>query len=193
MSISHSVFSIVGVAACAYQPPVAERDGSLADDVATTDMASDVATDTAAECPGDYATFPAGRYRHVTTVATWEDARDDCANDGASTHLVVFANVAELDAVALLFGQKIWIGLSDRVTTGTYQWVTLEATGGFPPATGPPWKGGQPNDGGGGTEDCVEMDAAGLWDDRPCDNDTNQYVCECDAFPDVPAQSDPQS
>lgn len=155
-------------------------------------MVLDTAIDMSSACPAGYSATATGTYRHVTTVSTWDAARADCADDGSSTHLVVFANLAENEAVSLLFGVKLWIGLSDRVSTGVYRWVTLEDTLAFPPASGPPWKGGQPNDGGGDIEDCALMETSGLWDDRPCNNDTNEYVCECDAFSESAAQSDPQ-
>lgn len=142
-------------------------------------------------CPG-YATTSTGRYRFVETKASWEAARGDCADDGTGTHLVVFGSDAERLAVTLLYPTDVWIGLSDRVTTGTYRWVTDEDTTPYPLLTTPPWKAGQPNDGGGGAEDCIEMESSGFWDDRPCTGDTRAYVCECDGIAELRAQSDPQ-
>ncbi len=187
-----------GLGGCKFTPePFVEPGGDATIDAArlgdgaVVDGAPSIDAAPAATCPADYPAIGGSRYRIVTAVATWGDARGDCADDGATTHLVVVGSEAENLGLALL-NAKLWIGLSDRVTTDSWRWVTLEDTLSIP-ASGPPWKSGQPNDGGGGAEDCVVMEAGGGWDDRQCDNDTNAYVCECDAFPDAPAQYDPQS
>lgn len=150
-------------------------------------------------CPAGYLDHPTGRYRRVTEVATWNAARTDCANDDDAgqllpTHLIVLTSMIERDAVRALTGSNnLWIGLSDRVTTETWRWVTPELAIGAPLSpVGLPWKGGQPNNGAGGTEDCVEMQGNGELDDRQCDNDTNEYVCECDLHEEVASHSDPQ-
>lgn len=150
-------------------------------------------------CPGGYQVLGTGIYRHETTARTWLEAYADCNDDdmssggGGHTHLVVLSGEVERTGVRSIFpGPKLWIGLSDRVTTSTWLWVTLEPTGTYPPGSGtPPWKSGQPNHGGGGAEHCVQMDAAGLFDDQQCDSDTEEYICECDGFAAVDSQSSP--
>jgi len=150
-----------------------------------------------AQCPLGYAaTVTAGVYRIVETPATWNAARADCRDDGAATHLVVLSNDDERAAVRLLVPTgDVWLGISDRVNTSVWRWVTNEDTHGYPPSTVgmKPWKAGKPDNGDGGDQDCVEMQPAGDWDDKRCDTDTNAYVCECDAYAEDPAQSDPQS
>jgi hypothetical protein len=179
----------------------ASREGAPVDsqtDTPPSDIPIDVPIDASTrECPVDFVATAGGRYRHVTTAASWDDARTSCRNQTneltPSIHLVVFSNDEERAAVRTAFpGFKTWIGLSDRVMTNVWRWVTAENTGAYPPATGLPWKGGQPNDGGGGDEDCVVMESGGELDDRPC-TDTEEFLCECDAFPEVASQSDPQT
>ena len=147
------------------------------------------------QCPADYAaTVTAGIYRVVDTPTTWNAARADCHDDGPTTHLVVLSGDDERIAVrALRATGDEWLGVSDRVNTGVWRWVTNEDTHGYPPNSGKPWKPGKPDDGDGGTQDCVEMQMNGDWDDKRCDSDTNAYVCECDTYAEDPAQSDPQS
>lgn len=200
------------LAACAFQPrgdgpDAGEAGDGTADDAAADASAADAPgapdadTDGAtATCPPGYEVRGTGTYRHVAQVATWNAARADCADDddgggySGRTHLVVLSgDVERLGVRAAYAGPKLWLGLSDRVTTFEWRWVTLETVNGYPPGSGPPWKGGQPNDGGGGDEDCVIMEADGAWDDRRCDSDTEAYVCECDAHDEVASQSDPQT
>ncbi len=112
---------------------------------------------------------PAGYYRPVTTSATWLNAQADCASDVAgATHLIVLSTPAESMYMLSRLG---WIGLSDRITEGTFVTVTAE--------TGDqrPFSSGQP-DNGNGNEDCVQMKTEGLDDDQ-CGN-LHRYVCECD-------------
>jgi hypothetical protein len=206
---------LAALAGCAFQPTGGEpADGTAADalldDAAADDAAGDAADAASADaaradgattrCPAGYEVRATGTYRHVAEVATWNAARADCADDDDGggfelrTHLVVLADDLERVAVRAAYpGPKLWLGLSDRVTTSTWRWVTLEPIPAYPPASGPPWKGGQPNNGGSGAEDCVYMESGGDWDDRRCDNDTEAYVCECDAYDEVASQSDPQS
>jgi hypothetical protein len=141
-----------------------------------------------AACPSSYVALATGRYRYVTKPATWVDALADCADDldalsPVHTHLAVFATDEERAQFRTTYEDGfVWIGLSDRVTTFDWLWVTAEDTGAYPPASGPPWKSGQPSNGDGGRQDCVVMETSGLWDDRICDDGTYAYVCECDAY-----------
>lgn len=147
-------------------------------------------------CPTGYdATVTAGIYRVVALPATWDAARADCRKDGPTTHLVVLGDDVERVAVRALITGDLWLGVTDRVTTGTWRWVTAEDTHGYPPNTvgTPPWKAGKPDNGDDGAQDCAEMQDSGLWDDKRCINEENAYVCECDGNAEVAAQSDPQS
>lgn len=121
-----------------------------------------------------YTLVAGGYYRSVGSGQPWLGAQADCANDvPGATHLIVLSTAAE---VAYMQAQRGWIGLSDRVTEGTFVTVTGE-TGDLRP-----WESGQP-DNGSGSEDCVQM-KQGLDDDQ-CNND-HRYVCECDGRASTP-------
>jgi hypothetical protein len=179
----------VGGASCGFDPAGEKNDTS--EDARAVDASVDA--DPAA-CPSNYVELMGGRYRYVATPATWEDALADCADDldGAGalhTHLVVLATDEERSQLRTTYEEGfVWIGLSDRVSTFDWLWVTAEAIGTYPPPSGPPWKSGQPTNGDGGRQDCVVMETSGLWDDRVCDDGTYAYVCECDAHVQEPTR-----
>jgi hypothetical protein len=179
----------VGGAGCGFDP-AGEKSDTLEDALAV-DAGVDADRDA---CPSSYAAVAGGRYRYVATATTWLEALADCADDLDSTstmhtHLAVLATDDERSQLRSAYGEGfVWIGLSDRVATFDWKWVTGEDTGAYPPASGAPWKEGQPTNGDGGRQDCVVMETSGLWDDRICDYGTYAYVCECDAYAQEPAR-----
>lgn len=158
----------------------ADADASSPD--AGADASLDAAIDAPLSCPAGYTMIgnSGTYYRLVTQQAQWEGAVADCADDGASTHLVVAGSLAEVTAIDTAFPgeNELWIGLSDLVTNGTFLWVTAEDTMGFPPATGTPWQN-QP-----GADPCVLV-KDGVFETRSCTL-TRRYLCECDAYRDDP-------
>ncbi|KAF7645310.1 hypothetical protein LDENG_00206730 [Lucifuga dentata] len=110
-------------------------------------------------------------------MKTWVDSRDDCQTKGA--HLVVINSEQEQRDLYRLNGNEwllFWIGLSDRDTPGTYEWVDGSA-----PAT-LYWQSGQPDDGGPNKkEECVEMyhhnPVLNSWNDAPCEHKLH-FLCE---------------
>ena len=67
----------------------------------------------------------------------------------------------------------MWLGAHDLIQEGLWVWgwsgSGLELTS---------WKDGEPNDGGDGDEECVEMDGDDLlWNDDQCDNDKH-FICQ---------------
>lgn len=163
-------------------PDGACAEGRRYDELAGADLAGRCVS--SAGCPASYtATVPgsSARYRAVLQAAPWPAAQEDCADDGVGTHLVVIGSAIERSGVGALIGDDLWIGLSDRVTEGTFRWVTGVAS----PFTA--WAAGQP-DGGAGGDDCAEqkhMMMAG-WHDQPCEEPL-PYVCECDGVAPDPA------
>ena len=152
-------------------------------------------------CPTDYTlVMGESKYRVVTNIATpWLTANTDCTNDNTSedplgnvstrTHLIVISDEDEMVTIVEQTGttgeDNMWIGLSDRISEGTFLPVTNEPTDGFPPASGPPWGVGQPANTGIGTDDCVQLvgnGQTGVLETLDC-GDGGNYVCECDAFP----------
>jgi lectin-like protein len=112
-------------------------------------------------------------------VVSWETARDAAAAAsyaGLSGHLVTIANAAENDFVVSVVGpEAVWLGMTDAVTEGTFQWITGE------PLTFTNWSPGEPNNLG--DEDCGDMHqrfAPGDWNDYGCSL-TRYYVIEFEA------------
>jgi hypothetical protein len=117
----------------------------------------------------------------------WLAAEAACETEGA--HLATIDGVPEHSVLHTLSGDaavtEVWIGYSDRVTEGTFRWVSA---GGLDPAGdmcffGP---GGPVNPAG---DDCVVQEAAnacGDWFVRDC-NLTRPYICERDGHAATPA------
>lgn len=151
------------------QPTDASVDGA-ADATMTPDASNFPAIVAMCMSAGYLAASNGGYYRLPPSQASWTNAETDCANDVVgATHLVVLSDVQEVQVAATEPG---WIGLSDRITEGTFVTVTSE--------TGDqrPWASGQP-DNGGGTEDCARIQSNGTLDDDQCGN-SHFYACECD-------------
>ena len=147
--------------------------GTSAPDASTTTPGTDAAGTTyAAACmaKGYTASSIAGSYyRASTTAKSWTDAAAECDADVVgATHLIVLSSMDEVTYAKSHLG---WIGLSDRITEGTFKNVTNET----PDVR--PFSSGQP-DNGSGSEDCVQQKTDGLDDDQ-CAN-AHPYLCECD-------------
>ena len=125
-------------------------------------------------CPPGYAPIanaPA-LYRYAGTGDDWLAAEQDCEDDGAGvSHLVVFDNTAERNAVDNAIVDDFWIGISDRNTEGTWIAVNGQAN----PVTG--------GLGGGNTQrNCARVkNSNGSIEDQEC-IDVDAYVCECDGI-----------
>jgi hypothetical protein len=145
------------------------------------DMQVDAGTDARADaiqsaCPTAYS----GDYRIVDTPAEWVAAEADCADDGATTHLVVISTQAELDALAQYVDRDRYVGHTDRITDDTWLPVTGEpgTLAGIADLTQPPWGAGEPNEGG----DVAVLAAIDtLLHDR-IGTELHAYICECDAY-----------
>jgi len=141
---------------------------------------ADAATDGGLSCPNLYTRIDGGCYRFVinpTVELAWIDAEAACEADAAGAHLMIADTDAEIAAAVTMFGtaSDAWIGLSDRVTEGTY----LTVTGAAPYLV---WAAAEPD----GNGDCVQLFLGGRLGDRDC-LATNDYVCEYDGRPVVPS------
>ncbi|XP_060905413.1 CD209 antigen-like [Labrus mixtus] len=99
---------------------------------------------------------------------TWEKSRADCLARGGDLAMPK----TESELVFVSRGNSYsWIGLSDNLQEGVWQWVDgtdLEGPGS--------WKEGEPNDAG--NEDCVELSRDEVkWNDAPCRN-AFSWTCE---------------
>ena len=144
-------------------------------------------------CP---AAFDGARYLFVAEPLGWGGAQAACvallpdSQGPMYTHLAVLSSVLELSEVASLRGgTSAWVGLTDLVVRGSYQWVTTE----LPRVElgDPMWGPAEPD--GGDNNGCVKLTGGnGLLDDASC-SQPNAYLCECDAFPEDRTRFDPAS
>lgn len=147
-------------------------------------------------CPSDYTIrlqTTASLYRLVTVTAPWLEAEADCADDmpTGQTHLIVLSNQAEWESLITnppkYLLDETWIGVTARKNGRIdFAWATAEETGGFvvPATVGAiPWEPDQPDSDGA----CGELRAlSGALHDDTC-TEQNNYICECDGRPEVPA------
>lgn len=124
-------------------------------------------------CPTPWLPFRGSCYFFSEQQATWVASQSYCA--GAGAHLVI---VGDLDEQGFLSrdtrGRGYWLGLRavrrGRKIQG-YQWVDGA------PLSFSHWNVGEPNDAR-GQEDCIMMLHTGLWNDAPCGNEKDNWICE---------------
>jgi len=98
------------------------------------------------------------------------DAELACQVIGAN--LMTINDVAENAEATLVrgSGDSPWLGLSDAMVEGTFEWVSGVLV------SYANWAAGEPNDAG-GVEDCTALEASGLWTDQDC-TQAKPYICE---------------
>jgi hypothetical protein len=111
----------------------------------------------------------------IGDTASWGAQVADCASTGSSAvYLGVPGDAAELAAmVELNDGNKIWLGIDDRVTEGSF----VDGSGVAAPYL--PWKSGAPDANPDNDKDCVATDSATQIFDDAC-GATYEAVCECE-------------
>ncbi|ELV09978.1 C-type lectin domain family 4 member G [Tupaia chinensis] len=124
-------------------------------------------------CPKSWLPYQGSCYFFSVPKAAWEEAQRHCA--GAGAHLVI---VGDLEEQVFLTrntrGRGYWLGLRAvrrARKIQSYQWVDGV------PLSFSHWNQGEPNDSL-GREDCVMMLHTGLWNDAPCDNERDGWICE---------------
>jgi hypothetical protein len=118
--------------------------------------------------------FNGHRYYRSNRTMTWTAAKTLCERSGG--HLATITSAEE--NTFLSSSTRMWIGLTDEVTEGTYRWVTNE------PYSYYNWATNQP-DNSSGIEDYVEINFSGFlgtWNDNT--NGTNlNAILEIETLP----------
>jgi Ca2+-binding RTX toxin-like protein len=103
-----------------------------------------------------------GKFYFLSSAGSWTQAQAQAVSLGGN--LVAVNDAAENQFLVNTFGgtERLWIGLTDEVTEGTFKWVNGEAV------TYTNWYPNQP-DNAGGNEDYAEFNVggAGKWNDLP--------------------------
>ncbi|XP_058513926.1 C-type lectin domain family 4 member G [Ochotona princeps] len=125
-------------------------------------------------CPESWRVFEGSCYFFSEKKASWQEAQQQCAL--ASAHLVVIGSLEEQGFLNrnIQRDHGYWLGLRAVRRLGRverYQWVD-GLTMGFSY-----WNTGEPNDSR-REEDCVMMLDSGLWNDAPCRNERDHWICE---------------
>ncbi|MBQ1391400.1 MAG: cell wall-binding repeat-containing protein, partial [Firmicutes bacterium] len=113
-------------------------------------------------------------YIYVERLSTWYAAKQFSESLGG--HLVTVTSAGEDNFIKNLTGGKaVWIGLSDKASEGSWQWLTGESY------SYKNWNSGEPNDSAGdeGEEDYVHYSDGGNWNDNG-GYKTYHFVCEID-------------
>lgn len=133
-------------------------------------------------------------YQLIETTMTWHDARDYCATLGA--HLVTIGSLEENQFVYALSHQGSWIGATDEVVEGVWEWVTGE------PWAFEYWAPFEPNNCCFGCEvpdECTPEHYLEFWADpypsrwNDSPGPTRDFVCEWDVLIDIKPGSYPNS
>ncbi|XP_046901554.1 C-type lectin domain family 4 member E-like isoform X1 [Hypomesus transpacificus] len=130
-------------------------------------------------CPNGWKKLNCSCYYVSTKRKNWTDSRQDCRDREAD---LVIINSPEEQVFLNNLKKRVWIGLTDTVTEGTFIWVD-----GTPLTTLKYWLGSQPDNHskpGSDGEDCAEIyyspsdvPPPKTWNDYTCDSD-NFWVCE---------------
>ncbi|XP_058393955.1 C-type lectin domain family 4 member G-like, partial [Diceros bicornis minor] len=125
------------------------------------------------QCPASWLPFQGSCYLFSELKAPWDEAQRQC--EGAGAHLVIVRGIEEQGFLSRnTRGRGYWLGLR-AVRRGSkiqgYQWVDGVSL------SFSHWNRGEPNDAR-GREDCVMMLRTGMWNDAPCDNERDNWICE---------------
>jgi len=92
----------------------------------------------------------------LSDALTWQEAQNQAVSMGGN--LVTINDAAEQAWLAATFVTSSWIGYTDQVTAGTFQWISGET------ATYTNWNADEPNNSG-GNEHYAQQYSNGLWND----------------------------
>lgn len=120
-------------------------------------------------------TYKGHRYALIRAKLHWDKAKEVCEQFGG--HLVTFSNPTEQRFVASIIGDSVsWIGASDHLSEGSWQWVDGTQGGNIKWASGEPDNNRNNNHYG-----ALNWFGQGLASDTAIDNRrVNSFVCEWD-------------
>ncbi len=109
-------------------------------------------------------------YRICTSTATWDDASQAC--EGMGGYLVIIDDQTEGDTLKTLVTTESWIGLSDVLVEGDWEWLNGDPLGAYDP-----WAPNEPD--GDDAVNCVMVNSArlGMWGDERCSS-RSSFICE---------------
>ncbi|XP_071940891.1 uncharacterized protein [Antedon mediterranea] len=111
-------------------------------------------------------------YKFVKEAVTWEEARNDCSEDGA--YLInIDTNVELLYVRRTTLTDTYWIGFNDIVSEGSWYWSDCSMSNTWQESNWAPGQPGNLNT----IEHCGELTITGQWNDANCGR-TNYYICE---------------
>jgi hypothetical protein len=119
-------------------------------------------------------------YAYVATEnpSTWDACRD--AATAAGGRLATITSAEEqtwiFDNLGIALRPAAWLGATDSVTEGTWEWTGADAW------TFTNWAAGEPSDAA-GTENWLAMASDGTWSDEPATQTLSGYVVEWDSDP----------
>ncbi|XP_033628985.1 uncharacterized protein LOC117291426 [Asterias rubens] len=127
-------------------------------------------------------------YKFGRQMATFEEARADCQRAPGGDLAVIEDDAEKNYILNKTAGGDWWIGLNDRSKEGTFRWTDCSRLTAWQSTQ---WAAGQPDDPT-GTEDCVQFNSVGDWNDQLCDQ-RMPYVCEILPEVFVPEDANPSN
>ncbi|XP_064293275.1 CD209 antigen-like isoform X1 [Phalacrocorax carbo] len=124
-----------------------------------------------ATCPAGWQQFDKTCYFFSDAKQSWRASQESCAAFGA--HLAVVSSEQENKFLAnhIMDDRVFWLGLTDTLQEGNWQWV--DGT----PLSVLFWNSGEPNNAGRHGEDCASIYSNGRWNDIICTN-AEAWICE---------------
>ncbi|XP_020833864.1 C-type lectin domain family 4 member G isoform X3 [Phascolarctos cinereus] len=124
-------------------------------------------------CPDSWLAFEGSCYFFSTTKVHWDQSQQNCAQ--AQAHLVIVNSLEEQTFLTRnTKGLGYWIGLTATRARGKvngYMWIDgTKLTFSY-------WNEGEPNDSR-RNENCIMMLYSGRWNDAPCNNLNDNWICE---------------
>jgi len=118
-------------------------------------------------------------YQRIEIQKTWNDAKDYCEKLGGylATITSELENQIVYKELVKVSKTNCWLGGTDGLSEGTWEWVTGEKW------SYSNWDGGEPNNGFGRGQDNLQMyTRSGKWDDAgpPYHNNLLYFICEWD-------------